>query len=244
MVRPRINRIVRGAPPARYFKPRGIPLQSLRETILPMEGFEALRLADTEGLSQEEAAQHMGISRHTFGRVLNQARQAVSQALVLGWALRIEGGDYCMAEEATIPKSAADGAMGPSPASGADVHIGGLAAGKIAISCEGRTLADLVDTRFGRAAGFLLVDADGQKYEFIENEQNRDRAQGAGIATAELMAGCGAAIVLTGYVGPKAFRALDGAGIKVIQNLDGLRADEALERYNQGDLEFASSPNR
>lgn len=94
MPRPRKCRMVRGQPRAGYYKPQGIPLAGLQEVILPVEGLEALRLVDLEGLEQEAAAGLMGISRPTFSRLLSQARQQVSQALVNGWALRIQGGDY------------------------------------------------------------------------------------------------------------------------------------------------------
>jgi predicted DNA-binding protein (UPF0251 family) len=99
MPRPRKCRFVANQPKTDYFKPRGVPLSSMEEVTLPVEGLEALRLADVEGLEQQEAAQRMGVSRPTFSRVLAQARTAVSLALVNGWALRIEGGDYQLAEE-------------------------------------------------------------------------------------------------------------------------------------------------
>ncbi len=100
MPRPRKCRLVADQPRADYFKPRGVPLRASEEVVLPVEGLEALRLADVEGLEQQEAAEQMGVSRPTFSRILSQARGVVSQALVKGWALRIEGGDYRLAEEA------------------------------------------------------------------------------------------------------------------------------------------------
>ncbi len=92
MVRPQINRRVEGRPIVRYFKPQGLPLCSLEELGLTEDGLEAIRLADLEGLYHEEAAKRMGISRPTFGRVLTEARRVVAEALSLGKALRIEGG--------------------------------------------------------------------------------------------------------------------------------------------------------
>lgn len=98
MPRPRICRLVADTPPADYYKPRGVPLARLQEVILPLEGLEALRLAEVEGLDQEAAAARMGVSRPTFSRVLAEARRLVAQALVRGWALRITGGDYRLAD--------------------------------------------------------------------------------------------------------------------------------------------------
>ena len=94
MPRPPKCRMIQNLPQVRYFKPRGCPMTSLREITLPVEGFEALRLADIEGLDQDRAAEHMHVSRQTFGRILSSARKALAEAVVLGRALRIEGGHY------------------------------------------------------------------------------------------------------------------------------------------------------
>lgn len=103
MPRPHQCRQVEGEPKVSYFKPRGVPLTELGETRLSVEGLEALRLADMEGLSMAEASALMGVSRHTFGRVLATARQAVSQALVQGRALRIEGGHFALKPDGALP---------------------------------------------------------------------------------------------------------------------------------------------
>lgn len=81
-------------PGVRYFKPRAIPLSDLQEVTLEVEELEALRLAHMEGLYQEGGAERMGISRSSFGRILESAHQKVTEALVDGCALRIEGGNY------------------------------------------------------------------------------------------------------------------------------------------------------
>jgi len=85
---------VDGLPGVRYFKPRGIPLVDLEEVVLAFEELEALRLAHQEGLYQADAAVRMNVSRATFGRVLTAAHQKITEALVAGKALRIEGGTY------------------------------------------------------------------------------------------------------------------------------------------------------
>ena len=60
--------------------------------MITLDQFEALRLADFEGLYQEEAAARMNVSRPTFGRILEAAHRGVAEALTLGKALRIRGG--------------------------------------------------------------------------------------------------------------------------------------------------------
>jgi predicted DNA-binding protein (UPF0251 family) len=79
-------------PQATYYKPRGVPLRALEQVALTVDELEALRLADLEGLYQEEAAGRMNVSRQTFGRIVEAARKKVADALVNGKALSIEGG--------------------------------------------------------------------------------------------------------------------------------------------------------
>jgi len=73
------------------YKPAGVPLEGMRRVSLLPEELEALRLADLEELTQEDAAERMGISRSTFQRIVAQARRQVALALVEGAALIIEG---------------------------------------------------------------------------------------------------------------------------------------------------------
>lgn len=114
---------------------------------------------------------------------------------------------------------------------------------KVAISSEGPGLDDLLDSRFGRAAGFVLVDPETMESTYLDNASAQMRGQGAGIQAAEMVAGSGAKLVLTGYVGPKAFNALQAAGIQVGQDLQGLTVRQALERYKSGGVQTAQAPN-
>lgn len=104
MVRPRKDRLVTYNPNVCYFKPRGIPMLDLEETHLAIDELEALRLADLVGLSHEEAGQKMGVSRATFGRIVQQARRRVADALIKGKAIKIEGGNYRIISEIRIFK--------------------------------------------------------------------------------------------------------------------------------------------
>ena len=102
MARPRKNRFVRFDPDISYFKPRGIPMQNLDEVCLTVDEGEALRLADLLGMSHEEAGRRMGVSRATFGRIIQKARKTVADALINGKAIKIEGGNYKVISEARI----------------------------------------------------------------------------------------------------------------------------------------------
>jgi predicted DNA-binding protein (UPF0251 family) len=97
VARPRNCRRVGSMPGSDYFKPRGIPLSMLEEVILTVDEFEAIRLADLEGLYQEQAAKKMNVSRPTFGRIVESAHKKVADALVKGKALKIGGGEFDMA---------------------------------------------------------------------------------------------------------------------------------------------------
>lgn len=114
----------------------------------------------------------------------------------------------------------------------------------IAITSEGPSLDDRVDSRFGRAAGFLVVDLDTMDTRYISNGQSQVMAQGAGIQAAEIIARAGVDWVLTGFVGPKAFQALTAAGVKIGQNLEGLTVRQAMERFKSGSIESAQGANR
>ena len=94
MPRPPIERAVSAVPRITLFKPAGIPARELEQLRLGVDEFEAIRLVDLEGLSHEQAAEAMGVSRQTVGRVLERGRARVAEALVGGKAILIGGGQY------------------------------------------------------------------------------------------------------------------------------------------------------
>ncbi|MDY6965190.1 MAG: DUF134 domain-containing protein [Halobacteriota archaeon] len=96
MPRPTKCRRIHFEPEIMYFKPAGIPLTKLGEVILTLEEFESIRLKDLEGMTQDEASKVMDISQPTFHRLLTSARRKVAEALVLGKAIRVDGGNYKM----------------------------------------------------------------------------------------------------------------------------------------------------
>jgi predicted DNA-binding protein (UPF0251 family)/predicted Fe-Mo cluster-binding NifX family protein len=244
MPRPKKCRMVDTIPGVRLFKPQGIPARQLEEIYLPFEGYESLRLADLEGLRQDEAAERMKISRQTFGRILSEARKAVTEAIVKGLVLRIEGGEYKMTDSGVGPSAACQDIEAPMRDSGINLQGDQKEMRKIAVSSEGADLDGPVDPRFGRAAGFIIVDPDTMASEYVDNATSQGMAQGAGIQTAELMTRHGVRVVLTGYVGPKAFQALSAAGIKIGQNLEDLSVRQAVEKYKTGQVTMAGGPNR
>lgn len=93
MSRPEKNRIVKCPPAYNEFKPPGVPRHTLKQVILSLAEYEAIRLADYKGLDQVDAAKDMEISRPTFTRLINKARIKLSEVIIEGKALLIEGGN-------------------------------------------------------------------------------------------------------------------------------------------------------
>jgi uncharacterized protein len=92
MPRPcKIRRVVCG-PQVMNFKPCGIPKDQLESIVLNVDELEAIRLADLEGLYQEQAAKIMNISRQTFGNIICNAHKKVAEFLLKSRFLTIEGG--------------------------------------------------------------------------------------------------------------------------------------------------------
>lgn len=106
MARPKCPRLVGDLPSVTFFKPRGIPLSQIDTIELTFDELEAIRLADLESQYQEQAAERMGISRATFGRVLESAHKKVADALISGKAIKIEGGVVKMTQQRVFSCSA------------------------------------------------------------------------------------------------------------------------------------------
>jgi uncharacterized protein len=119
MARPPKPRVVCRGPAATYFKPRGVPLACLEETVLGLDELETLRLVDLERLSHEDAGARMGVSRGTIGRLLERAHRKVVDALLTAKALRLEGGPIQKLPHAPLEASASDaGEREPAGSSG------------------------------------------------------------------------------------------------------------------------------
>lgn len=113
---------------------------------------------------------------------------------------------------------------------------------KILVTAKGKQTSDEVDPRFGRARFFILVDTETNEVTVHDNSQNLNAAQGAGIQAAQGVVQLGAEAVVTGNVGPKAFRVLNTAGIKVYL-CPQTTVDEAIRKFKAGELKEVSSAN-
>jgi predicted Fe-Mo cluster-binding NifX family protein len=113
---------------------------------------------------------------------------------------------------------------------------------RIAVTTRGNDLDSEVDARFGRAPKFLLVDSETMSSQIVDNPQSLDLAQGAGVQSAQNILVRNPVVVLTGNCGPKAFKVLQAAGVKVVVGVKGKVAD-AVHAYLEGKVQPAQDAN-
>ncbi len=109
---------------------------------------------------------------------------------------------------------------------------------KLAITTTGENLEAPLDPRLGRAARFIIYSLGSDSFELLDNSQNLNAAQGAGIQAAQHIIQSGAKGVITGHCGPKAFRVLHAEGIAVY-NCQAETVKEAIEQFKAGQLKLA-----
>jgi predicted Fe-Mo cluster-binding NifX family protein len=112
---------------------------------------------------------------------------------------------------------------------------------RIAVSSTGPNLDADVDPRFGRCQHFIIVDPQTLDFEAIENTSIA-ASGGAGIASAQTVAGKEVEAVLTGNCGPNAYQTLSAAGIQVITGVTGTVRD-AVDLYNKGQFQADKQPS-
>lgn len=113
---------------------------------------------------------------------------------------------------------------------------------KIAVASQGKDLISKVDSRFGRAANFLIFDTETEESHVVPNDQNLNAAQGAGIQAAQTVASYNVELVIAGNFGPKAFRALSAAGAKAATWAEGTVV-EAIDLAREDKLEISNEAN-
>ncbi len=111
---------------------------------------------------------------------------------------------------------------------------------KLAFTTSGDNLNAPIDSRFGRAPKYLIYDTDTKTFVVIDNSQNLNAAQGAGIQAAEAVARQDVNGLVTGHCGPNAFRVLSAAGIKIYSSTAST-ISEALDAFDAGSLASADS---
>ena len=110
---------------------------------------------------------------------------------------------------------------------------------KLAITSTGKELDSNLDPRFGRASYFIMVDPKTMAFEAVENSQYRNLPQEAGIQAGKIIVDNQVDVLVTGHCGPKAFKVLQKAGVKVMTGAGGLVTD-AIAQFNNGELEIST----
>ncbi len=113
---------------------------------------------------------------------------------------------------------------------------------KIAVTSQGKDLNARVDPRFGRARYILFIDTANGDLEVMDNAENMNAFKGAGIQAAVSVGDSGAQVLLTGYCGPKAFKTLAAAGVKVANDMTGT-VKEAVKAFEEGRVTYADEAN-
>ena len=113
---------------------------------------------------------------------------------------------------------------------------------KIAITAQGKELSSEIDQRFGRAKHLIVVDTEGDGFQAHDNTVNLNAAQGAGIQTGQNIANLGVEAVITGNIGPNAFKTLNAAGVKIFL-AQRQTVQQALESFKAGRLEEVNQAN-
>ena len=191
MPRPISERRLEAPIQPRVMKPAGIPARILEEVLLGFDEAEALRLADLEGLYQEAAARSMGVSRQTFGRIVETARHKVADAILNGKALRIEGGEITIRRQGeTIMKIAVPSRDG------------------------------LVDEHFGHCKEFLIFRVDGENLVEEQAIPSLEGC-GCKSGVASVLARAGVTHLVAGNMGQGAVHVLEAQGIAVVRGASG-----------------------
>lgn len=225
MARPKALRLIENIPEVTWFKPAGLQRKMLDEVSLTLDEIEAIRLADLEANYQGQVAEKMNVSRQTVGRILASAHKKIAEALVLGKAIRLEGGSV------HHQKAAAD--QPPDDQVGADSRK----LTRVVVTASGPDLKAKVDLKFGRAAYLLIVDLTDDTFQVIDNSDQPGITGKKGVRTANKVLAMDIGAVITGNIGQRALSELSGAGIGMFQ-VDGGTVKKALTSYRKEVIDF------
>jgi predicted DNA-binding protein (UPF0251 family)/predicted Fe-Mo cluster-binding NifX family protein len=246
MPRPPIERAVVGVPRITLFKPAGVPARELEQLRLTVDELEAIRLVDLEGLSHEQAAEGMGVSRQTVGRVLERGRAKVAEALVGGKAILIGGGKYrvappCGAADAGSPCGAAAARCSQidrrSPnESETTMSEETAATARIAVPSEAPGGLDAQRSgHFGRAEYFTMIDVvDGALGE-VRVLRNAPHSEGGCMGPVRTLAEQNVTALVVDGIGGRPLSGCNQVGIAVHAGT-GNDVRGAVEAFLRGEL--------
>ena len=236
MSRPPIKRAVSELPRTALFKPAGIPARELEHLRLAVDELEAIRLVDREGLSHEQAAAVMGVSRQTVGRTLEHGRAVVAEALIEGKAVLIEGGNYRV--EPGRPRCRACGLPIRRQARRGSSRDMTDAAATTRIAIPSDAPGGLTSPRsghFGRCECFTIVDIVDGEVSQVGVLSNAPHVEGGCMAPVMTLAQERVDAIVVDGIGGRPLAGFNQVGIAVLQG-KGDDAAAAVTAYLAGDL--------
>jgi predicted DNA-binding protein (UPF0251 family)/predicted Fe-Mo cluster-binding NifX family protein len=234
VARPPKWRCLECRPGTRVFGPAGVPVRLVEKVSLSFDALEALRLLHLERASQEEAGRKLGVSRSTVSRMAQQAHRTITEALVLGKAICIEGGPVTVVRIDPGPDGMSDAAgaadkktVKPSTNQGETMII--------AVPY----LDGNVNAHFGSTQAFLVAKAeDGKVGQTAIWEIQGMQHSHSGIAG--FLKEQGVELILAGGMGAPMQQALKQMGFELCCGVSG-PAVEAIEAYLRGEIEHSEA---
>lgn len=227
MPRPRKCRKVCQMPEIREFQPVGEKLCQAA-VVLSVDEYEAIRLIDKQGFSQEECGIYMQIARTTVQMIYDSARKKLAEALVSGLPLKIEGGDFRLCDG----KEEYCGCGGCRRHRHNQIAIQHKEDGKMRIAIPLDENKQDICIVLSRASYFLFQDGDSQT--IVENPA-ADAQGGAGIQAAQFLVDNEVNVLITVRCGQNAADVFNTAGMKIYKSV-GKTAMEDLEAFADGNL--------
>ena len=227
MPRPKKCRKVCQMPTTKEFQPIG-DTSCKASVILTVDEYEAIRLIDKQGFSQEECSNYMQVARTTVQLIYNSARKKLADALVDGLSIRIEGGDFQLC----------DGNEDYCGCGGCRRHRRGCVQQNIMEDRKMRIAIPLDENKqdvcivLARAPYFLLRE-DG-KDTIVENPAAQAHG-GAGIHAAQFLVDSGVNVLITVRCGQNAADVFKAAGMKIYKSANKAAADD-LTAFEDGKL--------
>lgn len=228
MPRPRKCRKVCQMPQTRAFYPAG-EISDGPAVVLTVDEYEAIRLIDKQGFSQEECSNYMQVARTTVQLIYNSARKKLADALVDGLVLRIEGGSYQLCDGKQIYRGCGGCKRQRRVCEQMIMKEDGVM--RIAIPLD-ENKKDVCIV-LARAPYFLFREEGDDR--IVENPAASANS-GAGIQVAQFLTDEKVDCLITVRCGQNAAEVFKAAGMKIYKSVSKIAADD-LKAMEEGRLE-------
>lgn len=202
------------------FVPLGMDAEA-ETIILGHDCYEAIRLYDLEGMSSSQAAEQMGISRHTFGRLLRKAHREIARAICRRQPLRIADGP-CAVNNST-------------QTNGENIMSEAIL---VAVPSEAPGGLDAAPSaHFGHCAFYTVAKVENGQISDIHIVPNKEHEHGGCAQPVQELAAQGVKALLAGGMGMKPLAAMQQSGIEVYYCVNQPTVGDALKAFGQGKLQ-------